>query len=124
MPDRIRVGVEFEVEPDKELLARGFESPYRDTIWWDEESYGGSLTASVLQRMRAGADTKTNTAKALRFANWKHDVLNPPAPEPEPEVDMTSAARSAVARAQEALDAANAALSATVELAEEVTPEG
>lgn len=125
MSDVLRLGVEFEVEPDSELRGRGFKTLYRDTVWLTEQEYGGPFTAAVLNRIKAGTDAKVNALKLERHANWKQNVLNPPPPEPAPEdTDPNVAAREAVLRAQEALGAANAALLATVELAEEVTPEG
>lgn len=89
MADRVftvglQTGVEFEIAPDEELQARGFTTVYRDTIWWSSATYGGNLTNSVLNRLRAGADTKTNALKSQRYANWKAFVLSPP---PEPPDD-------------------------------------
>lgn len=123
MPDRIKVGVEYEAQPDAELRALGITTPHRDTIWLTEEEYGGQLNASAINRMKAGQDPTVNIIKAARIKEWKDRTLHPPAPEPVVELDPRDVAREAVARAQEALDAANLALQATAVLADEVTPD-
>lgn len=85
MADRVRVGIEFEVEPDEELRGRGHTAPYRDTVWLTESDYGAAFTAAAINRMKAGTDPKVNAMKAERHASWKAEVLRPPEEPEQPE---------------------------------------
>jgi hypothetical protein len=98
MPDRIRIGVEFEFAADD---VEGLPA-FRDTLWFDSIAEYQSVQHEL------------DELKQERYDNWKQVVKNPPVVEPV-VVDRLQAA-------YDALDAADVATSVARDVLDSLEP--